>query len=103
MPENSSETPPAVAAASSDVQDAIENVSEAATDAPNKAMEELLTSVKGVLEGVTAQLKRANDLAEKAVTPAEPTPAPEPEVEVEVPKPQERKIRRNGRKITRRG
>lgn len=89
-------TPP-IEQAQENIQDAITDVTKAAVDAPNAAMEELLVSVKDVLGGVQAELKRANDLAEKAI----PTSAPD--VEVPAPETPKRTVRRNGRKIVRNG
>lgn len=94
---------PSITSAENNVESAISDVTKAVADAPNKAIEDLLLSVKDVLGGVTEQLKRANDIAEKAL-PSTPEPeipsTPEPQVEVPTPKPQTRTVRRNGRKVT---
>lgn len=103
MPEDTSPLPetPALQQTQENVADAVVSVEKAATDVPDKAIQEVLTTVSDVLRGVQAELKRANDRAEKVVESIpEPEPVPLP-VTVETPAVVKRDIRRNGRKVKR--
>lgn len=97
--------------ASDHVAEAAAQTAQAAAAAPTDAAQETYLQLGTILKGVERELKRANDLAEasaskpaEAVAPAvETAQAVAPEVEVVTPEPVARKIRRNGRKVTRRG
>lgn len=97
-------TPPDVTQAEQHVEIATEEIKEAATDIPSGAIHDVLKSLQETLTGVQAELKRSNDRVTEAVKPAEKIEqAAEPIIQVEEPAKVERKIRRGGRKVTRRG
>ena len=85
------------------VEQAKEQTTAAAASAPSTAIEDTLKGVTDILGRVEVELKRSNDIAEKAVktTAAAPAQSAKPAIEVAKPKEEVRYIRRNGRKVAR--